>query len=260
MEATLKEETMDSLPDADYSVNQPTYTVTICKADDVSRTCVFPVATSPATIFSSNASSLFDHDEGGISIWFMLGTSEAFLFQTIRNCRWQDWVRHVDVTSLDICISEGVVIYLTPPDVFPFDFYGALDQHGCNNPHDAVGRVKPPAVPFERARATYTIRMLRSQEDQIYHQVHVPVQRSLEELLSANTSYLFDGTDGLSIWSQSRSNTSWRYLQVIHRKSKVDLGWTSEVDWRVINDRIQTGDVSQISLTPPYILPFEADA
>ncbi|KAL4065684.1 hypothetical protein V8B97DRAFT_1874988 [Scleroderma yunnanense] len=235
-----------------------TYSISICNAERTSRTGIFPITIPPTTIFTANAESIFDHQENGVSIWIMFGPHHALLFQTIRDCQWQSWVRHVDDVGLDTYVQEDVVIYLTSPDVFPFDSYGAADQpglHDSDTESDDETTVGPPSLPYDCTRITYTINILRSQEGQIYHEALIPVEKPLEDLLAYNTYYLFDGQDSLSLWVRSRSDTPPQHCQLIRRRSKMDLAWINEIDWSTFNKKIDEGVV--ISLTPPYVFPFK---
>ncbi|KIM56301.1 hypothetical protein SCLCIDRAFT_29737 [Scleroderma citrinum Foug A] len=236
---------------------EPTYSISICSAERTSRTGVFPIAIPPTTIFTANASSIFDHQENGVSIWIMFGPHRAWLFQTIRGCQWQSWVSQVDDVGLDAYIEEDAAIYLTPPDVFPFDSYRAVDHESCDSDSESDGTtVGSPSLPYDPSRITYTINILRSQEGQIYHEALIPIENPLEDLLACNTYYIFDGQDSISIWIRSQPDASPHHCQCIRRRSKMDLAWINEVDWPALNSKINEGVV--ISLTPPYVFPFEA--
>lgn len=87
-----------------------TYSISTCNTERTSQTGIFPITIPPTTIFAANASSMFDHQEGGISIWIMSGPHHAWLFQTIRDCEWQSWVEDVDYVSLGAYVEEGVAV------------------------------------------------------------------------------------------------------------------------------------------------------
>ena len=63
-------------------------------------------------------------------------------------------------------------IYLTLPDIFPFDSHHAVDDELCDSDSELDGTtVGPPSLPYDRPRITYTINILGSEELLTKHSV-----------------------------------------------------------------------------------------